>query len=117
MTGASTVEVEGLQIRVARSFGARLVGLLGRRTLPREQGLLLIPCNNVHTFFMRFVIDVVFIDRDGVVLAVVPRLAPWRVAATRRAHACLEMAAGVAAALGLESGMRIAQLADPRRAR
>jgi uncharacterized membrane protein (UPF0127 family) len=115
--GAVTIDVDGVQVRVARSFGARLVGLLGRRALAPEQALLLVPCDNVHTFFMRFAIDVVFVDRDGVVLAVVPRLAPWRVAAARRAHACLELAAGVAAVLGLEPGRRIAQLAAAGRMR
>lgn len=115
--GAVTIDVGGVQVRVARSFGARLVGLLGRGALAPEQALLLVPCDNVHTFFMRFAIDVVFVDRDGVVLAVVPRLAPWRVAAARRAHACLELAAGVAAVLGLEPGRRIPQLAMAGRTR
>jgi len=108
---ARTIDIGGLRVRVARSFTARLVGLLGRRALAPEQGLLLLPCNNVHTFFMRFAIDVVFIDREGVVLAVVPGLAPWRVAAARRAHGCLELAAGGAARLQLAAGRRIPELA------
>lgn len=112
---ADAIQVGALQVRVARSFAARLVGLLGRRGLDPQQALLLVPCNNVHTFFMRFAIDVVFIDRDGVVLAVVPHLAPWRVAAARRAHACLELAAGRAADAGLCAGTRIAQLAGVAR--
>lgn len=108
---ADAIELNGLRVRVARSFGARLVGLLGRRALPADQALLLVPCNNVHTFFMRFAIDVVFLDREGVVLAIVPRLAPWRIAAARRAYACLELAAGGAARFELAAGRRISELA------
>lgn len=106
-----TIELGGVRVDVARSFPSRLVGLLGRRALAPEQALLLVPCNNVHTFFMRFAIDVVFVDREGMVLSVVSGLAPWRVAAARRAHACLELAAGAAARLELAAGRRIPELA------
>ena len=82
---APVLAVNGLQVRLAQGFVARLVGLLGQRALPLNQAFLITPCNNVHTFFMRFAIDVVFIDRHGVVLAVVPRVAPWRIAAAWRA--------------------------------
>lgn len=105
------LDLGGLRVRVADSFLLRLVGLLGRRALAPEQALLIVPCNNVHTFFMRFAIDVVFLDREGVVLSVVPALLPWRVAAAWRAHACLELAAGGAARLGLAPGRCIEQLA------
>jgi len=108
--GQSTIGLGPVRVTVARSFMSRLVGLLGRRALGADQGLLLLPCNNVHTFFMRFAIDVVFIDREGLVLAVVPQLGPWRVAAARRAHACLELAAGTADRLSLAPGQRIPQL-------
>jgi len=108
---APSIEFGPLRVDLARSFASRLVGLLGRRGLAPDRALLLAPCNNVHTFFMRFAIDVVFLDRDGVVLAVVPHLAPWRLAAARRAYACLELAAGSAGQHGLAPGRRIAQFA------
>jgi hypothetical protein len=72
----------------------RLRGLLGRRELPAGEGLLLRPAGAVHTSFMRFAIDVVFLDRDLIVVDVVDGLAPWRAAGRRGAHAVLELAAG-----------------------
>lgn len=103
--------VDGMRVMLAQRFLARLVGLLGRRGLAPDEALLLAPCNNIHTFFMRFHIDVVFLDKDGAVLAIVPALRPWRVAAARRAHACLELASGGAHRFGLTVGQRLPQLA------
>jgi len=82
----------------------RMRGLLGRRDLPPEEGILLRPASSVHTWFMRFPIDVVFLDRDLSVLRVVPRLGPWRWAARRRAAAVLELAAGESERRGIEVG-------------
>ncbi len=109
--------VDGMRIMLAQRFWARLVGLLGRRALAPDEALLLSPCNNIHTFFMRFPIDVVFLDKQGAVLAIVPALRPWRVAAARRAHACLELAGGGARRFGLEVGQCIPQLAAASLAR
>ena len=72
----------------------RLRGLLGRRKLPPGEGLLIRPAGAVHTSFMRFPIDVVFLDRELTVLDVVDGLVPWRAAGRRGAHAVLELAAG-----------------------
>jgi uncharacterized membrane protein (UPF0127 family) len=83
---------------------ARMRGLLGRDGLDRGSGLLLSPEPSVHMFFMRFPIDVVFVDRDWKVLGVRHDLQPWRVAGVRRAHAALELPAGTAAALGVREG-------------
>jgi tetratricopeptide (TPR) repeat protein len=69
--------------------------------------MLISPCNAVHTCLMRAPIDVVFLDRDGVVLAVRERLAPWRFAQCLRARHTLELAAGAIAALGLRAGERL----------
>jgi len=83
-------------------------GLLGRTGLEPGRGMLLTPCSSVHTFFMRFRIDVVFLDRNGVVLAVVPDLGPGRLAwGGWRARQTLELAAGAAAAAGLRRGDRL----------
>ncbi|MCL6560172.1 MAG: DUF192 domain-containing protein [Firmicutes bacterium] len=54
-------------------------GLIGRHGLSHGEGLLIEPCNSIHTFFMRFPIDAVFYDRDKVVTAVYRRIKPWRV--------------------------------------
>ena len=86
----------------------RMRGLLGRRELPRDEGILLRPAASVHTAFMRFPIDVVFLDRDLVVVAIERELRPWRTAAKRRAHAALELASGECGRRGLELGDRLA---------
>jgi uncharacterized protein len=76
---------------------ARMRGLLGRSELPRGGGSLLRPAASIHTFFMRFPIDAVFLDEEGVVLGVERELAPWRLAWRRGAKAVLELGAGGAA--------------------
>ena len=89
---------------------ARMRGLLGRRDLAPEEGILLKPASSVHTWFMRFPIDVVFLDREMSVVRVVPRLAPWRWAGRRRAAAVLELAAGESERRGIEVGHRLSCL-------
>jgi uncharacterized protein len=86
---------------------SRMRGLLGRKELPGGEGILLRPCGSVHTFFMRFPIDVVFLDRDLTVLAVERELRPWRTAARRGAKAALELAAGEAARRCIGTGDRL----------
>jgi uncharacterized protein len=89
---------------VARTALQRMKGLLGRRALSSEEGLLLQPAGSVHTWFMRFPIDVVFLDRELRVLRVVEALDPWRMAAARGAKAVLELPAGAAARVRLQVG-------------
>ena len=85
----------------------RMKGLLGRSELPRGQGILLRPASSVHTAFMRFPIDVVFLDRDLNVVAIEPELRPWRAAGKRGSKVVLEIAAGECARRGLAVGDRI----------
>jgi uncharacterized membrane protein (UPF0127 family) len=92
---------------VADSPWARMRGLLGRRGLESGEGLLLRPAGSVHTFFMRFSIDVVFLSRDGEVLKVASALPPWRTAGARRAKGALELAAGEAEHRGIRVGTRL----------
>lgn len=90
---------------------ARMKGLLGRKGLGPGEGMLIDPAPSVMTFFMRFTIDVVFIDRAQTIVKIVHAMGPWRVAGARRASTALELPAGTAAALGLEPGMSLV-LAD-----
>jgi uncharacterized membrane protein (UPF0127 family) len=92
---------------VAETFLTRLRGLLGRRGLADGEGLLIRPAGSVHTLFMAFPIDVVFLDGDGTVVKLVPGLRPWRLAAARRAKRTLELAAGAAARAGVSPGERL----------
>jgi uncharacterized protein len=85
------------------SFG-RARGLLGRSSLDPDGGMLIDRAGSVHMFFMRFPIDVVFLDRDRTVVGVRHRLAPWRVAGARHAVAALELPAGAAALAGIQEG-------------
>jgi uncharacterized membrane protein (UPF0127 family) len=86
---------------------ARMRGLLGRRELPSGEGLLLRPAASIHTFFMRFPIDAVFLGGDGEVLRVASSVAPWRTASRRGARAVLELAAGECERRGLATGDRL----------
>ncbi len=97
------------QARKAESFWARLVGLMGRRRLEEGEGLLLSPCSSVQTFFMRFPIDVIFVDGEARVVKVAPALVPFRLAlGGRGARDALEVAAGTAARSATAVGDRLA---------
>lgn len=89
---------------IPRSLFGRMRGLLGRTGLDQNTGMLLTSAPSVHTFFMRFTIDVVFLDRDHKVVGVKHELRPWRVAGARGAYATLELPAGAADAVGIEVG-------------
>ena len=92
---------------VADSPWPRMRGLLGRRGLESGEGLLLKPAGSVHTFFMRFPIDVVFLSREGDVLKVARALPAWRLAGARRAKAALELGADEAERRGISVGTRL----------
>lgn len=89
---------------VARTPLARMRGLLGRSGLAPDEGLLLQPAGSVHTFFMRFPIDVVFLDGERRVLRVASAVRPWRTAAARKAREVVELAAGEAERVGVAAG-------------
>jgi uncharacterized membrane protein (UPF0127 family) len=82
----------------------RMRGLMGRRVLPAGEGLLLTPAPSIHTGFMRFPIDVIFLDRELHVLKLVEQLRPWRMAAARGARSVLELAPGEVSRRGVEVG-------------
>jgi len=105
LNGAGDVVVE--RCFVADKPWSRMRGLLGRSELPVGEGLFLKPCGSVHMFFMRFPIDVVFLDRELSVVGVVPGLRPWRMAGRRGAKAALELPAGEAARRRIEPGERL----------
>jgi uncharacterized membrane protein (UPF0127 family) len=83
-------------------------GLLGREGLPDGAALIIAPSNAVHTFFMKFQIDVIFVRRDGRVLKVRQDMPARRVAAALTAFAVIETAAGGAGRAGVQPGDRIA---------
>ncbi len=108
MASAEPIEIP---VRVARSFAARLRGLMLQRAGAVDAAGLLLPrCASVHTVGMRFRLDVAFVDADGTVLDVHHDLGAWRVCVCRAAAAgridALELAAGCAHRLGLAPGCR-----------
>jgi uncharacterized protein len=95
------------RLKLADTAPARLRGLLGRRSLPPGEGILLRPAGSIHTAFMRFPIDAVFLDRELTVVGIARDLRPWRVAGRHGAKAVLELAAGEADRAGLAAGDRL----------
>ena len=92
-TGQTVIE----RLEIADNFWSRFVGLQFRCELPVGCGLLIQPCSSVHTCFLRFSIDVVFLDGDGKVLATKRAVRPWRLAfGPRGSKIVLEMHAGTA---------------------
>jgi uncharacterized membrane protein (UPF0127 family) len=91
----------------------RRTGLLGHESLPAGTAMIIAPTNAIHTFFMRFAIDVLFVAKDGAVVRTRPRLAPWRISAAWRAHAVIELSAGSLDRSDVHKGDRIA-LVDAR---
>jgi len=91
----SSGKVLATDVAVATSLMARMRGLMGRSSLPAGQGLLIQPCKGIHTFFMRFSIDAVFLDRDNRVVAFFQSLAPNRMTPVYgKAKSVLELPAG-----------------------
>ena len=81
--------------KIAKTFFSRGKGLLGVKSISNHEALLIVPCNSVHTFFMKFSIDVAFISKEGVVVDIISTLKPWRVTKIRwKAHAVLELPSG-----------------------
>jgi uncharacterized protein len=89
---------------VADSPVTRMKGLLGRKELKPGEGILLRPASSIHTFFMRFPIDAVFLDDGLRVVGISDDVRPWRAAAKRGAHSVLELPAGESARRGLAVG-------------
>lgn len=73
-----TIEICGVRARVARSFAERAKGLIGTKDLPDGEGLLILKCNAIHTWFMSFPIDAVFLDKNDRVVKTVCGIRPWR---------------------------------------
>jgi uncharacterized protein len=92
---------------VAEAALTRMRGLLGRSGLGEGEGLLLRPASSIHTFFMRFPIDAVFLGRSGEVLKVAQHLAPWRAARCSGARSVLELPAGESSRRGIEPGVQL----------
>jgi uncharacterized membrane protein (UPF0127 family) len=103
--GAERVLVSRLE--AALDSATRKKGLLGRDGLDPGTGLAIAPCGGIHTFFMRFPIDVVFVARDGRVVKVRHAVKPWRLALAVTAFCVIELPAGTAARSETRAGDRL----------
>jgi hypothetical protein len=103
----------GVSVVVASNFVARAVGLLGQAALPEGQGLWIAPCASVHTFAMRFAIDVVMLDPTGGIVSLAADLRPWRLGPRgAQGGVAVELASGTIKHLQLLVGDRLT-LGDP----
>ena len=103
-TGAIVAE----HVKVASKRIDRAVGLLGRSHLDKGEALWITPCRGVHTWFMRFPIDVLAMDANGVVVDVVSTMGPWRMRLPKPgSESVLELPAGTLNNLQLKVGHQI----------
>jgi uncharacterized protein len=89
---------------VADTSAKRRTGLLNKEKFERGEGLWIAPCESVHTFFMKFPIDLVYLDKKKRVRKVRHAVPPWRLSACLTAHSVLELPAGTVAESATEPG-------------
>lgn len=93
---------------VADTSAKRRTGLLKHTRLEEGEGLWILPCESVHTFFMKFAIDLVYLDKQRKVRKVCHAVPAWRLSACLRAHSVLELPAGTAERTGTVVGDELA---------
>ncbi len=94
----------GNAIDLADTSAKRNTGLLRHSRLERGEGLWIKPCEGIHTFFMKFPIDVVYIDRAKKVKKVVRAIPPWRLSLCLTAHSVIELPVGTIEESGTVKG-------------
>jgi len=107
LQNARTGTVLADHILTAFDSASRRTGLLRHASLPAGTGLIIAPSNAVHTFFMRFAIDVAFVAKDGTVLKLRAAVPPWRIAAALRGYAVVELPAGTFERTGTRQNDRL----------
>ena len=117
MSQASTIDLKvpgtraRLRVRTAERWASRAMGLLNTRELKDPCGLWVKPCRSIHTFGMRYAVDVIFLRADGVVTKVVSGMKPWRMTSCKEARTVLELRAGLARRLNIAPGVALDLLA------
>jgi len=104
VTNPSRSTVLATSMELADNGPKRNKGLLGREGLAPGEGLWIVPCESVHTFFMRFPIDLVYLDRNNKVRKLRSSVGPWRLSACLSAHSILELPAGTIRATQTQRG-------------
>lgn len=89
----------------ADTFMTRLKGLMFKRSFNKGEGLVIVPCNSIHTFWMKFPIDVVFLSQDDTIVYVIENLKPNRISPLiRNAHSVLELPVGTISEANIKIG-------------
>ena len=113
ITNARTGQLVAERAVLASNPWTRMKGLLGRASMPASEAIILRPAASIHTLFMRFALDIIYLDREDRVVKVVPNLVPYRFSAAKKAHTVLEMTSGATAGSDLQPGDQL--LIEPAR--
>ena len=97
LRNARTGRTVATALELAFDSDSRRRGLLGRDSLADGAALIIAPCSSIHTFFMRFAIDVAFVTREGRIVKACHDLRPWRIAIAPGAFAVIELPSGTLA--------------------
>lgn len=92
------------RVRKTETLLERTKGLLGCKSLMQGEGLLISPCNSIHTFFMRFPIDVVFLNKKNMITKIIRAMKPFRFGMAVNSSFVLELMAGQADMSGMQPG-------------
>ena len=96
------------RLAVADTFFSRLIGLMGRRHLSSGEGLWICPCQSIHTMWMRFTIDVLFLDKDRSVIHLAEKMKPFRISKhLSKACSAIELPAATVELTGTRLGDRL----------
>ena len=105
---ATTGDCLAERVEIANTAWTRLCGLMFRRALAHGHALWIRPCNGVHTFWMRFAIDVIYLDREMRVVRLIENLRPFRLTMPQRAaRSVIELPAHTIAQAGIRLGDRL----------
>jgi uncharacterized membrane protein (UPF0127 family) len=113
LVNARSDETIASDVELALTRTDRRRGLLGRTTFNLSAALVISPCWSIHTAFMKFAIDVLFVDRNGRAIRIVRNLPPWRIAVATQAHAVIEMPAGTLSGRDVRLGDEIRLVPPP----
>jgi len=101
------MEVIVNKVWITENWFERAKGLLGHDRLQKGEGMLIDPCNSIHTFFMSFAIDVVYLDKKLNVVKVCASLSPWRLSSCFKASMVLELPAQTISKFTIQKGMSL----------
>ena len=108
ITNTRTGQVIAARALMASAPWTRMKGLLGKKSLPADEAIILKPASSIHTLFMRFALDIIYLDREERIVKLVPNLVPYRFSSAKGAHSTIEMASGATNGLDLQVGDQLA---------